>query len=305
MTAAFKILAPVCIPGFGAHPKVTACAIDAFSNEILFYPNKQLILSYSTTKINKESAGPGFKNDFFLYLTQEFLSHIDSSGSTLEIKIHIKCPVKYNLGSIESFIAGILFGLSSYHKTGMHKRELLEFIKNSQVIAEAGFSNLMIAGSLLGGFVLKDALQSTDFHRVYTPEGLSINLIINRKNSAIIDGMYERNTEEFIASQTASVVYASLTGNVNMLIDLCNNRQISSIENTREGWVRDIENHLSVYGAFRLSRVNNSPVAMILHENSLKASQFAHWLNKTQKDQGIKKFECLETGINKEGCFKM
>lgn len=111
------------------------------------------------------------------FSAMRLLESIGATDMPIEMEIHKKMPFGSGLGSSAASAVGGVYAVNEYLKTGLTKRDLLNFAVQGEELADGAFHADNVAPSLLGGMILIRDNASLDVKKLHVPKGLHIVVI--------------------------------------------------------------------------------------------------------------------------------
>jgi homoserine kinase len=106
------------------------------------------------------------------------LNHLGEEGRGLELKIHKHIQGGSGLGSSASSACAAAVLVNEMLNHPLEKRDLIPFALDGEMIASGSRHGDNVVPSMLGGlFLIRDIL-SLDYHRIYTPPGLYMAILL-------------------------------------------------------------------------------------------------------------------------------
>ncbi len=178
MNPGIKVFAPASVSNLACGFDIIGLAIDAPGDEVIvrFSEKPGLVITKITgakgklsSEISKNTAG---------YAALQLLKHLGKENLGIEMELHKKMAIGTGLGSsAASAVAGVV-AVNELLKRPLERRALLPFAIDGEFIASKSRHADNIAPSLLGGIVFIRDQATLDIHRVPSPKGLYIVVIL-------------------------------------------------------------------------------------------------------------------------------
>ena len=109
---------------------------------------------------------------------KSLLKHLGEDGRGLELRIHKHIPGGSGLGSSAASAAAAAVLVNEMLNRPLEKRELIPFALDGEVVASGSRHGDNVVPAMIGGLVLIRDIHTYDFHRIYTPPGLFMAILL-------------------------------------------------------------------------------------------------------------------------------
>lgn len=178
MNSGLKVIAPASVSNLACGFDALGMAIDVCSDEI--------IGRWSDTPGVRIVEISGYKKDIPLspekniagITANAILNHLDEKGRGLELKIHKHIPAGSGLGSSASSATSAAVLVNELLNRPLEKKELIPFALDGEVTASGSRHGDNVIPAMIGGLILVRDIDTYDYHRIYTPPGLYMALLL-------------------------------------------------------------------------------------------------------------------------------
>jgi homoserine kinase len=108
------------------------------------------------------------------------LHHLGEAGRGLELRIRKHIPAGSGLGSSASSATAAVVLVNALLNHPLEKRELIPFALEGEKLASGALHGDNVVPAMIGGLILIRDIQSLDYHRIYTPPGLFLSIVLPR-----------------------------------------------------------------------------------------------------------------------------
>jgi len=109
---------------------------------------------------------------------RSLLNYLGEDGRGLDLKIHKHLPPCSGLGSSASSATAAAVLINELLNRPLEKRELIPFALEGEVVASGSRHGDNVIPALLGGLILIRDIETYDYHRIYTPPGLFMAILL-------------------------------------------------------------------------------------------------------------------------------
>lgn len=106
------------------------------------------------------------------------LNHLGEQGRGLELKLHKHVQGGSGLGSSAASACAVAVLINELLNHPLEKRDLIPFALDGEMIASGSRHGDNVVPSMLGGLFLIRDIFSLDYHRIYTPPGLFMAILL-------------------------------------------------------------------------------------------------------------------------------
>src|SRR4030095_11146293 len=178
MNSGLKVIAPASVSNLACGFDTLGMAIDVRSDEI--------IGRWSDTPGVRIVEISGYKKDIPLspekniagITANALLNHLDEKGRGLELKIHKHIPAGSGLGSSASSATSAAVLVNELLNRPLEKKELIHFALKGEVAASGSRHGDNVISAMIGGLILVRDIDTYDYHRIYTPPGLYMAIVL-------------------------------------------------------------------------------------------------------------------------------
>ncbi len=109
---------------------------------------------------------------------KSLLKHLGEDGRGLELRIHKHIPGGSGLGSSAASATAAAVLVNEMLNRPLEKRELIPFALDGEMVASGSRHGDNVVPAMIGGLVLVRDIHAYDFHRIYTPPGLFMAVLL-------------------------------------------------------------------------------------------------------------------------------
>ena len=178
MSSGLKVIAPASVSNL-------ACGFDTLGMAIDI-PSDEIIGKWSETPGIRIVEISGHKKDIPLapekntagIAARSLLKYLGEDDRGLDLKIHKHIPPCSGLGSSASSATAVTVLINELLNRPLEKKELIHFALDGEVIASGSRHGDNVIPALLGGLMLIRDIETIDYHRIYTPAGLYMAILL-------------------------------------------------------------------------------------------------------------------------------
>ncbi|HZV70538.1 MAG TPA: homoserine kinase [Saprospiraceae bacterium] len=178
MKTGLKVIAPSSVSNL-------ACGFDALGMAI-DVPSDEIIGKWSDTPGIRIIEITGHKKDIPLnpdknivaITAKALLTYLGEEGRGLNLKIHKHIPAGSGLGSSASSATAAAVLVNELLNHPLEKRDLIPFALTGEETASGSRHGDNIIPALIGGLILIRDIETYDYHRIYTPPGLFMSILL-------------------------------------------------------------------------------------------------------------------------------
>lgn len=176
MSVPVKVFAPATVSNVAVGFDVLGFAIGGVGDEVLIKKGNSPGLKI--TRITGGKLPYETEKNTAGFAALSLLRHLGLEEEPIEMEIRKKMPFATGMGSSGASAVAGAFGVSTYLKTGMEKRELLPFALEGEKLSSGSYHGDNVVPSMMGGMMIIRDIKTCDVKRVYVPEGLSVVVIL-------------------------------------------------------------------------------------------------------------------------------
>lgn len=178
MNSGLKVIAPASVSNLACGFDILGLAIDVPSDEIIGkWSDTPGIRILEITGHKKEIPLSPEKN-IAAITAMSLLKHLGEEKRGLDLKIHKHIPAGSGLGSSASSATAAAVLINEMLNKPLEKRDLIPFALDGEVTASGSRHGDNIIPALIGGLILIRDIDTCDFHRIYTPPGLFVAILL-------------------------------------------------------------------------------------------------------------------------------
>ncbi len=178
MSSGLKVIAPVTVSNLACGYDTLGLAVEVSSDEIIGRwvdtPGVHI------TEIKGHSRGiPRDPLQNIASITaMSLLRHLGEVGRGLELRLHKRIPAGSGLGTSAASAAAAAVLVNELLHRPLERRELIPFALDGEMVASGARHGDSVVPALTGGLILVRDIDTLDFHRIYTPSGLFMALVL-------------------------------------------------------------------------------------------------------------------------------
>lgn len=178
MNSGLKVIAPASVSNLACGFDTLGMAIDLPSDVIIGkWSDKPGIRIIEVTGYKKEIPLSPEKN-IAAITALALLRHLGEDGRGLELKIEKHIPAGSGLGSSASSATAAAVLVNVMLNYPLEKHELIPFAMAGEETASGSRHGDNIIPALIGGLILIRDIETYDYHRIYTPPGLFMSILL-------------------------------------------------------------------------------------------------------------------------------
>jgi len=178
MNTGLKVTAPASVSNLACGFDTMGVAIDVVSDEIIGRlvdePGVRIV---EMTGYKKEIPYEANQNVAAITATS-LLKYLGEEGRGIELRIHKNIPGGSGLGSSAASATAAAVLVNELLNRPLDKRALIPFALDGEVIASGARHGDNIVPAMIGGLVLIRDINTYDYHRIYTPPGLFMAILL-------------------------------------------------------------------------------------------------------------------------------
>ena len=177
MKSGLKVIAPASISNLACGYDVLGMALDIPCDEIIgTWSDIPGVRITEITGQKKNIPVDADKNIAGITATT-LLKHLGEEGRGLDLKIRKHIPAGSGMGSSAASAVAASVLVNELLNNPLEKRELIPFAYEGEK-ASGSIAGDNIVAEMIGGLVLIRDMMSFDFHRIYTPPGLFVAILL-------------------------------------------------------------------------------------------------------------------------------
>lgn len=306
MNSGLKVIAPASVSNL-------ACGFDALGMA-LHIPCDEIIgrwvdepgVRIVEIRGEKKNIPPEAEKNIAGITANALLNYLGEQGRGLELKIHKHIQGGSGLGSSAASACATAVLVNELLNHPLEKRELLPFALDGEMTASGSKHGDNIVPSMLGGLFLIRDIFSLDYHRIYTPPGLFMAILLpsfllpTKEARAILRPDVPLKDMVQQAANLGSFVVGMNNGDLDLI-----HRSLEDvvIEPQRKHLIPHfdkIKETALQLGALGCSISGAGPAIFALCQEKTQAHEIATAMNKIYQDQKIEA-QTFVAGINNEG----
>jgi len=178
MNAGLKVIAPASVSNLACGFDTLGMAIDV--------PSDEIIGRWSETPGVRIVEISGYKKEIPIspekniagITARALLNYLGEDRRGLDLKIHKHIPAGSGLGSSASSATAVAVLINELLNRPLEKRELIPFALEGEEAASGSRHGDNIIPALIGGLILIRDIDTYDYHRIYTPPGLYMAILL-------------------------------------------------------------------------------------------------------------------------------
>jgi homoserine kinase len=306
MNSGLKVIAPASVSNLACGFDILGMAIDERSDEITG--------RWSDTPGVRIVEISGYKKDIPLSAEKNIaaitanalLHHLDEKGRGLELKIHKHIPAGSGLGSSASSATCAAVLVNELLNRPLEKKELIPFALEGEVAASGSRHGDNVIPAMIGGLILVRDINTYDYHRIYTPPGLYMAILlpdvmiatksareILKPNVPLRDMIHQ-------SANLGSFVIGMHNGDFELISRSMHDLVIEPQRKHLIPYFDELQNTALQHGALGCSISGAGPAVFALCREKLMASDLVTAMNEIYKRHGLEARTIVGT-INHEG----
>ena len=306
MNSGLKVIAPASVSNLACGFDTLGMAIDV--------PSDEIIGRWSDTPGIRIVEITGYKKDLPLapekniagITASALLQYLGEGNRGLELKIHKHIPAGSGLGSSASSATAAAVLVNELLNRPLEKRELISFALDGEVTASGSRHGDNIIPALMGGLILIRDIDTFDYHRIYTPPGLFMSILLPDIN------IPTKNAREILRKEVPLKEMVRQSANLGSFIIGMHHGDLDLIgRSMRDQIIEPQRKHLIPYfetvqqvalqlGALGCSISGAGPAIFALCQEKLQASEILKAMNDIYLKHGLEARTFVGT-INHEG----
>jgi homoserine kinase len=178
MKSGLKVIAPASVSNLACGFDTLGVALDIPSDEIIGkWVDKPGLHIAAITGSKKEIPLDPTKNIAGI-TALSLLKHLGEEGRGLELSIHKHIQAGSGLGSSASSATAAAVLVNELLNRPLEKRDLIPFALDGEITASGSKHGDNVVPALIGGLILIRDIHTLDYHRIYTPPGLFMAILL-------------------------------------------------------------------------------------------------------------------------------
>ncbi|MEO6131770.1 MAG: homoserine kinase [Saprospiraceae bacterium] len=178
MNSGLKVIAPASVSNLGCGFDALGVAINVSSDEIIGRWSEIPGVRITSITGNKKDIPLSADKNIAGITAQSLLKYLGEEKRGLELKINKLIPAGSGLGSSASSATAAAVLVNELLNRPLEKHELIPFALDGEVTASGSRHGDNIIPALMGGLILVRDIDSYDYHRIYTPPGLYLSILL-------------------------------------------------------------------------------------------------------------------------------
>lgn len=178
MKTGLKVIAPASVSNLACGFDTLGIAIDIPGDEIIgkWVDTPGVHITEITGRKKGITSDPA--QNIAGITASALLKHLEEDGRGLELRIHKHIPGGSGLGSSASSATAAAVLVNEMLNRPLEKRDLIPFALEGEMIASGSRHGDNVVPALLGGLMLIRDIDTYDYHRIYTPRGLFMAILL-------------------------------------------------------------------------------------------------------------------------------
>jgi homoserine kinase len=178
MNSGLKVISPASVSNLACGFDTLGVAIDVPADEIIGrWVDKPGIHIIEITGHKKDIPVDASQNIAGI-AAGALLKHLSETGRGLELRIHKHIPGGSGLGSSASSATAAVVLVNELLNRPLEKRDLIPFALEGEMMASGSRHGDNVVPAMIGGLILIRDIDSYDYHRIYTPRGLFMAILL-------------------------------------------------------------------------------------------------------------------------------
>lgn len=178
MRTGLKVIAPASVSNLACGFDILGMALDTPGDEIIGRWMDTPGVHITEIKGQKKDIPLDANKNIAAVTATALLKHLGEEKRGLELKIHKHIRAGSGLGSSASSAVAAAVLVNELLNRPLEKRDLIPFALTGELIASGTPVGDNVVSSMIGGLILIRDINTFDFHRVYTPPGLNMAILL-------------------------------------------------------------------------------------------------------------------------------
>lgn len=310
MNSGLKVIAPASVSNLACGFDALGMALDIPSDEMIGrLTGPPGVRITEITGYKKEIPIDAEKNIAGI-TASALLKFLEEDGRGLELRIHKNIPGGSGLGSSASSATAAAVLVNELLNRPLEKRELIPFAIDGEAHASGSRHGDNVVPAMIGGLVLIRDILTYDYHRVYTPPGLHVavllpGILISTKTARdILQPTVPLTDMIKQAANLGSMIIGMLQADLSLI---SRSMQDHVIEPQRKHLIPhfdEVKDTAMNMGALACSISGAGPAIFALCQEKMQASEIALAMKKLYDNHKLDA-RSFAGGINNEGTILM
>ncbi|HJW27749.1 MAG TPA: homoserine kinase, partial [Saprospiraceae bacterium] len=178
MKSGLKVIAPATISNLACGFDILGMALDLPCDEIIGGLTDKPGVTISEITGYKKGISPDPIANTAGVAVNALLNHLGETGRGISLRIHKHIQGGSGLGSSAASAVAAVMVTNELLNHPLEKRELIPFAIQGELLASGTPVGDNVVPSMLGGLMLIRDITTYDYHRIYTPPGLFITVLL-------------------------------------------------------------------------------------------------------------------------------
>ena len=178
MNSGLKVIAPASVSNLACGFDTLGMAVDIVSDEIIGRWSDSPGVRIIEIRGDKKDIPLSPEKNIAAITARALLNYLGEDNRGLELKIHKHIPAGSGLGSSASSATAAAVLVNELLNNPLEKRELIPFALEGEVTASGSRHGDNVIPALIGGLILIRDIDTYDYHRIYTPPGLFMAILL-------------------------------------------------------------------------------------------------------------------------------
>lgn len=178
MRSGLKVIAPASISNLACGFDTVGMAVDIPADEIIGRWTDTPGVRITEITGHKKNIPYEADQNTAGITASAILRHLGEDGRGLELRIHKHLPAGSGLGSSAASATAAAVLVNELLDRPMEKRDLIPFALKGEMIASGSRHGDNVVPALLGGLMFIRDIDTLDYHRIYTPPGLFMAVLL-------------------------------------------------------------------------------------------------------------------------------
>jgi len=178
MNSGLKVIAPASVSNLACGFDILGMALDLPCDEIIGrwidVPGVHIV----EIRGEKQNIPQDADKNIAGITASSFLKHVGEEGRGLELKMHKHIQGGSGLGSSAASACAAAVLVNELLNRPFEKRELIPFALDGEMIASGSRHGDNVVPAMIGGLILVRDMLTYDYHRIYSPPGLFMSILL-------------------------------------------------------------------------------------------------------------------------------
>jgi homoserine kinase len=178
MNSGLKVISPASVSNLACGFDILGMALDIPADEIIgrWTDNPGIRIIEMTGHRNEIPLSP--EKNIASVAANALLRHVGEEGRGLDLRIHKHIGAGSGLGSSAASATAAVVLVNELLNRPFERRELIPFALEGEKIASGTPVGDNVISSLMGGLILVRDIETLDYHRIFTPPGLFMAILL-------------------------------------------------------------------------------------------------------------------------------